>query len=130
MPTSPRGTDLDLYVYQGTTLVGVSAGSTAAEEVNFTFATPAANRDRVDRSMCTASRCRVDSTPFKLHAWTLGTAAAGNMTVTPSTTNATIVARRRSAVVQRSDGGTKYLGSVAYGGPAGLPPPTIVRVDP
>jgi hypothetical protein len=26
--------------------------------------------------------------------------------------------------------GTKYLGSVAYGGTAGLPNPTIVRVDP
>jgi hypothetical protein len=25
--------------------------------------------------------------------------------------------------------GTKYLGSVAYGGVAGLPNPTIVRVD-
>jgi hypothetical protein len=26
--------------------------------------------------------------------------------------------------------GTKYLGSVVYGGIAGLPNPTIVRVDP
>jgi hypothetical protein len=26
--------------------------------------------------------------------------------------------------------GTKYLGSVVYGGVAGLPNPTIVRVDP
>ena len=26
--------------------------------------------------------------------------------------------------------GTKYLGSVAYGGTTGLPNPTIVRVDP
>jgi hypothetical protein len=26
--------------------------------------------------------------------------------------------------------GTKYLGSVAYSGVAGLPSPTIVRVDP
>jgi hypothetical protein len=26
--------------------------------------------------------------------------------------------------------GTKYLGSVSYGGLAGLPNPTIVRVDP
>ena len=25
--------------------------------------------------------------------------------------------------------GTKYLGSVAYGGAAGMPNPTIVRVD-
>ena len=25
--------------------------------------------------------------------------------------------------------GTKYLGSVAYGGAAGMPDPTIVRVD-
>lgn len=26
--------------------------------------------------------------------------------------------------------GTKYLGSVVYGGAAGMPSPTIVRVDP
>jgi hypothetical protein len=26
--------------------------------------------------------------------------------------------------------GTKYLGSVAYGGVAGMPNPTVVRVDP
>ena len=26
--------------------------------------------------------------------------------------------------------GVKYLGSVAYGGAAGMPNPTIVRVDP
>ena len=26
--------------------------------------------------------------------------------------------------------GTKYLGSVAYGGASGMPNPTIVRVDP
>jgi hypothetical protein len=26
--------------------------------------------------------------------------------------------------------GTKFLGSVAYGGVAGMPNPTIVRVDP
>ena len=25
--------------------------------------------------------------------------------------------------------GTKYLGSVAYGGTAGMPSPTIVRID-
>jgi hypothetical protein len=29
----------------------------------------------------------------------------------------------------RSLSATKYLGSVAYGGVAGLPNPTIVRVD-
>lgn len=26
--------------------------------------------------------------------------------------------------------GTKYLGSIVYGGAAGMPTPTIVRVDP
>ena len=28
------------------------------------------------------------------------------------------------------DTGTKYLGSVVYGGASGMPNPTIVRVDP
>ena len=124
------GTDLDLYVYQGTTLVGVSASSTAAEEVNFTFATPAANPIALTVYVHGFS-VPGGSTPFKLHAWTLGTAAAGTMTVTPSTTTATIGG---TATIGLSfsglTGGTKYLGSVAYGGAAGLPAPTIVRVDP
>jgi hypothetical protein len=72
----------------------------------------------------------VGSTPFKLHAWYLGTADAGNMTVTAP---ATATIGGTGAINLSFSGltaGTKYLGSVAYGGAAGMPSPTIVRVDP
>lgn len=68
------------------------------------------------------------SSPFKLHTWLLGSAAAGNMTVTApasATTGATgVITLTFSGLAP----GTRYLGSVAYSGIAGLPDPTIVSV--
>jgi hypothetical protein len=59
----------------------------------------------------------------------LGSAAAGNMTVTAPST-ATIGG---TGNILLSFSGlapaTNYLGSVAYSGAAGMPNPTIVRVD-
>jgi subtilisin family serine protease len=124
------GTDLDVYVYQGTTLVGSSANATSAEEVNFTFATPSASPIALTVYVH-GFAVSGGSTPFKLHAWQLGTAAAGNMTVTPSTATASTAGT--ATITLGFSGltpGTKYLGSVAYGGAAGMPAPTIVRVDP
>jgi hypothetical protein len=69
------------------------------------------------------------TSPFKLHAWALGSTAAGNMTVTApaaaevGTTGEIAISTTGLAL------GTKYLGSVAYDGAAGMPNPTIVRVD-
>ncbi|HEY5863042.1 MAG TPA: hypothetical protein VIX61_08125, partial [Casimicrobiaceae bacterium] len=70
------------------------------------------------------------TSPFKLHTWILGSADAGNMTVSapPSATLGTAGAINLS--FSGLTVGTRYLGSVAYGGAAGLPNPTIVRVDP
>jgi hypothetical protein len=62
--------------------------------------------------------------------WTLDSADAGNMAVT-APTNA--VLGQTGAINLTFSGltaGTKYLGSVVYGGAAGMPNPTIVRVDP
>ena len=67
---------------------------------------------------------------FTLFTWALGTAAAGNMTVS-APASATLGAT--GAIDLSFSGltaGTKYLGSVVYGGAAGMPNPTIVRVDP
>jgi hypothetical protein len=69
------------------------------------------------------------SSPFKLYQWLLGTADAGNMTVTAPTTATT---GQQGTIALSFNGlaaGTKYLGSVAYAGAAGMPNPTIVRVD-
>jgi subtilisin family serine protease len=121
--TTP-GTDLDLRVYRGTTLVGSSGGGTSAEEVNLLNPTAAIYTVYVD------GYATADPSTFTLFTWVLGNTAAGNMTVsapaaavlgTPGTINLTFGGLTA---------GTKYLGSVAYAGVAGMPNPTIVRVDP
>lgn len=115
--------DIDLCVYSGGALVGSSGSGTSAEEVNLT--NPAAGTYTVVLTGFAVP----GSSPFKLHAWVLGTAAAGNMAVT-APANATV---GTTGTIGLSFSGlaaaTKYLGSVAYGGTTGLPAPTIVRVD-
>ncbi len=120
---SPPGSDLDLYVYRGTTLVGSSGGSTATEQVSLVNPTAATYTVWVHGfSVPTPGS-------FTLFTWVLGTADAGNMVVSAPGA-ATLGA---SGTIGLSFTGlapaTRYLGSVAYGGSASLPNPTIVRVD-
>jgi hypothetical protein len=66
---------------------------------------------------------------YTLFAWVLGTADAGNMTVTAP---ASAVLGQTGAIGLAFDPALtagKWLGSVAYGGADGMPNPTIVRVD-
>jgi hypothetical protein len=117
--------DLDLYVYNSAgTLVGTSGGGTSQEEVN--LVNPAADSYKVY-----VHGFGVPGTAnFTLFSWLLGSTAAGNMAVN-APASATLGA---SAVINLTFSalipGTKYLGSVAYSGVAGMPNPTIVRVDP
>jgi hypothetical protein len=120
------GSDMDLYVYRGTTLVGASTTGTSAEVVNLQNPIAANYTVYIHGWGLTA-----DPSPFVLHTWLLGSADAGNMTVTApasATTGAT-------GTIQLTFTGlapaTKYLGSVVYGdGVNPLPTsPTIVRVD-
>ena len=67
---------------------------------------------------------------FKLFSWALGSAAAGNMTVTAPTTATTGQTGAIGITTSGLATGTKYLGPVVYGGAAGVPNPTIVRIDP
>ncbi|MBL8289485.1 MAG: S8 family serine peptidase [Rubrivivax sp.] len=118
------GSDIDLCVFNGTTLVGSSGSGTSAEEVN--LLNPAAGTYTV----VVHGWGVAGSSPFKLHTWLLGSAAAGNMTVAAPAA-ATIGATGTIGLTFSGlTTGTKYLGSVAYGGAAGMPNPTIVRVDP
>ncbi|HEY3474976.1 MAG TPA: S8 family serine peptidase, partial [Anaerolineales bacterium] len=119
------GSDIDLYVYKGTTLVGASTTGTSAEVVN--LVNPAAGTDYV--VYVHGWGLTANPSPFVLYHWLLGSADAGNMSVTApasATTGAT-------GTIQLTFSGlapaTRYLGSVAYGGTAGMPNPTIVRVD-
>jgi hypothetical protein len=122
--TTP-GTDLDLEVYFNGNLVGASGGPTASEEVNLSNPPAGTYTVRVVGYATAASGSR-----FTLYAWALGSTAAGNMTVGAP---ATATTGQTGTIVIGTTGltaGTRYLGSVAYGGTTGLPSPTIVRIDP
>jgi hypothetical protein len=118
------GSDLDLCVFNsGGSLVGSSGSGTSAEEVN--LLNPAAG----DYTVVVQGWGVVGTSPFKLHAWLLGTADAGNMTVTAP---ASAVIGQAGAITLAFDpalASGRWLGSVAYGGASGMPNPTIVRVD-
>jgi subtilisin family serine protease len=121
--------DIDLYLYRvnadsSLTLVGLSGGGTSAEQIQL------ANPDAATyRLFVHGWETDGPDANYSLHSWTLGTADAGNMTVTgPST--ATIGG---SATVNLSwtglDAGKKYLGSILYQQDATTHATTIVRVD-
>ena len=122
--TTTPASDLDLVVYNSVgAVVGSSGGGTSAEEVN--LLNPAADTYTVLVNGYATS----NPSTFTLYAWVLGSADAGNMTVT-APTSATLGST--GAINLRFDGltaGTKYIGSVVYGGMAGMPGPTIVRID-
>jgi subtilisin family serine protease len=118
--------DLDLYVFRngGATFVGQSGGGTSAEEVNVT-------NPPADTYLVVVHGFATDGpdSNYTLFSWALGSTAAGNMTVT-APASATV---STTGVINLTFSGlapaTKYLGSVVYSGTAGLPAPTIVRVD-
>jgi hypothetical protein len=118
--------DLDLYVFRGSTFVGASGSGTSNEEVN--LLNPTAGTYTVYVHGFNVAPGVTAS--FTLYSWLLGSASAGNMTVTAPTTAST----GGTGTISMSFGGlvpgTRYLGSVAYSGTPGLPDPTIVRVDP
>jgi hypothetical protein len=121
--TAPAGSDLDIVVRRGATVVGSSGGGTSDEEVNLT--NPSAGTYTVEIYGFSTS----NPSDFTLYTWALGSTAAGNMTVSAP---ASAVIGSTGTVTLSFTGlapATKYLGSVAYSGIAGLPNPTIVRVD-
>jgi hypothetical protein len=121
--------DLDLYVYTGTgttggTLVAATGGATANEEANLLNPAPGTYTVWVHGYGTDGPDAN-----FTLFNWTLGTTSAGNMTVSAP---AAATLGNTSPINLSFSGlaaGTKYLGSVAYSGAAGMPNPTIVRVD-
>lgn len=122
------GSDMDMFVYQGSTLVGSSATGTSAEEVNFSFANPSASPIALTVYVH-GWGLPAGSSPFKLHQWSLGATAAGNMTVS-APANATLGATGTITVTPDAAlAAGRWLGSVVYGGATGLPAPTIVRID-
>jgi hypothetical protein len=116
--------DLDLYVYRGATLVGSSGGGTSAEEVN--LLNPIADTYTV---WVHGWGVPAGGATYTLFTWVLGSADAGNMTVTAPTDAVIGATGTIDITFSGLDPATRYLGSVAYGGVAGLPNPTIVTVN-
>ncbi len=121
------GADIDLCVFQGTTLVGTSGSGTSAEEVNFVFAAPTGAP--IPLTVVVHGWGVPGTSPFKLHKWYLGTASAGNMAVTAPASAVLGTAGTIHLTFSGLAAGTRYLGSVAYSGTSGMPNPTIVRVN-
>jgi len=117
--------DIDLYVYRGTTLVAASGSGTSNEEAN--LLNPVAGAYTVY-----VHGFNVPGTAnFTLFSWLLGMAPAGNMAVGSPPTAVLGGTGNINLTFNGLTPGTKYLGSVAYDGSTpGLPNPTIVRVDP
>jgi subtilisin family serine protease len=120
-------TDLDLYVYQGATLVGASTSGTSAEEINFSFANPTGGPIPLTVYVH-GWGVPAGSSPFVLHEFYVPGTAAGNMEVTAPTE----AILGETSTIELSFGGlepgTRYLGRVAYSGAAGMPAPTLVTV--
>jgi hypothetical protein len=117
------GSDIDLCVFRGASQVGSSGSGTSAEEVN--LLNPAADTYTV----VVQGWGVPGSSPFKLHTWLLSSASAGNMTISAPGTATIGSSGAISLTFSGLAAGTKYLGSVVYGGASGMPNPTIVRVD-
>jgi hypothetical protein len=66
---------------------------------------------------------------FTLFQWLLGSADAGNMTVSAPASATLGTTGTITLTFSGLNSATRYLGSVAYSGIGGLPNPTIVRVD-
>jgi hypothetical protein len=119
------GSDIDMYVYRGTTLVGSSTNGGSQEEVSLVDPVAATYTVYLHGWGLPSG-----TSPYRLHTWQLGTAAAGNMTVTAPTTATTGGSGAVAITTSGLAAGTKYLGSVAYSGSTGMPNPTIVKIQP
>jgi hypothetical protein len=116
--------DLDLELYYNGQLVRSSGGSTAAEEMN--IVNPPAG---VFTVKVIGFAVPSGSANFNLFTWALGTGSAGNLTVTAPATATTGGSGTITLAPTGLATGTRYLGSVVYGGSTNLPAPTIVRID-
>jgi subtilisin family serine protease len=120
--------DLDLYVFAPDgSFLDLSGTSGSNEEVTLFNPQPGTH-------FVVVHGFEVPTPPgeatFTLFTWNLGSASAGNMTVTAPATAVTGATGTIGLAFSDLITGRKYLGSIVYGGETGLPNPTIVRVDP
>ncbi|GAA1026705.1 hypothetical protein GCM10009557_05380 [Virgisporangium ochraceum] len=113
----PTGTDIDLYVYQGSALVGVGGSSGSNEEVQLPGA---GSYDVYVVQYATAPG--VTEQDVKLYAHVVGNSNAGNFSVTPSRHTA-VVGREVTFTVNWSGltPGTRYFGFLEFGDGSAAP---------
>jgi subtilisin family serine protease len=121
--------DIDLYLYRvnadsSLTLVGLSGGGTSAEQIQLANPTAATYRLFVHGWETDGPDAN-----YSLHSWTLGTADAGNMTVTGPATATIGGSGTVNLTWTGLDAGKKYLGTILYQQGATTHATSIVRVD-
>ena len=115
------GSDIDLCVYAGTTLVGLSASGTSAEEV--ILKSPSAG----SYTVVVHGWGVAGSSPFTLNAWIVGNSAAGNMAVTAPDAASIGGSGQVGLGFSGLAAGTRYTGAVTYSGSGGMPT-TLVKI--
>lgn len=117
--------DLDLYVVNSAGVIVAQSGNTGADEEADIVNPPAGTYIVAVHGYETDG----PDANYTLFSWLLGTANAGNMTVTAPATATLGGSGTISLSFTGLNAATKYLGSVAYGGADGMPNPTIVTVN-
>jgi hypothetical protein len=117
--------DLDLYVFDSEGFfVGQSFNGGSDEQVDIPDPAP-------DRYLVVVHGFETDGagSRFTQSSWAIGSKPAGNMSVV-APKSATLGATEKVALeFSKLSKGVRYLGSVAYDGATGMPPPTLVRVQ-
>ena len=121
--------DIDLYLYRvnadnSLTLVALSGGGTSAEQVQLANPTAATYRLFVHGWQTDGPDAN-----YSLHAWTLGTADEGNMTVTGPGTATTGGTGTVNLSWSGLATGQKYFGAILYQEGATTHATTFVRID-
>jgi hypothetical protein len=117
------GADIDLCVFNGTTLVGSSGSGTSAEEVNLT------NPGAGSYTVVVQGWGVAGTSPFSLHTWLIENSDAGNMNISAPVAATTAVTGNINLSFSGLDAATRYLGLVNYSGPSGAIGSTVVGVN-
>jgi hypothetical protein len=122
---TPGGSDLDMVVVgPAGAVVGTSGGPTTAEEVNVVNPAPG-----VYTVFVQGFAIATGTADFTLFSWSLGSTAAGNMTIAAPTQATTGATATIGLTFTGLAAGAKYLGAVDYAGTTPAPASTIIRVD-
>jgi subtilisin family serine protease len=120
---SPSGTDLDLYVYRGSTLVGLAADNDSNEQATVTNTSTTATYSVYVHGFATNG----PSATGTLFSWVVGTTPAGNMTLS-GVGPATVGTQTHTAAFSGLAPATRYLGRVDYSDGSALLGRTMLAV--